>query len=319
MSSLPDAPRAVQFVSVDGEDAGQRIDNYLLRVLRGVPKTRIYRILRKGEVRVNKGRIKPDYRLCEGDVLRIPPIRIADAPKVPVPSANLRDQLAAAVLYEDEDLLAMNKPSGLAVHGGSGVSLGLIESLRQLRPDDRHLELVHRLDRDTSGCILISKRRSVLKELHRMLREGHIDKTYYALVGGHWPARRLQVNDKLLKTELPSGERIVRVSIDGKTALTRYAVLERLEGATLIEAKPVTGRTHQIRVHCQAAGYPILGDDKYGNDAANAAFRGKGLRRLFLHARRLEFKLNDKKININAGLSDDLQAVIKTLGAHQRW
>ncbi len=319
MNSTADTQTAARTITVDSDSAGQRLDNFLLRELRGVPKTRIYRIVRKGEVRVNKGRVKPDYRLCAGDLLRIPPIRVAAAPVVPVPSQSLRQQLEAAILFENKALIAIDKPAGLAVHGGSGVSLGLIESLRQLRPDEPNLELVHRLDRDTSGCILVAKRRSVLKELHRMLRESEMEKAYLALVAGRWPARRQRVEERLLKVALPSGERIVRVSVDGKRARTDYRVLERLDGATLIEARPVTGRTHQIRVHCQAVGCAIIGDDKYGSDAVNAQFRERGLKRLFLHARRLGFTFDGESIQLEAPLAPELAAVLRGLGSTAPW
>ncbi|WP_330924712.1 23S rRNA pseudouridine(955/2504/2580) synthase RluC [Candidatus Sororendozoicomonas aggregata] len=305
---------SVRWITIDGEEAGQRLDNYLSRLLKGVPKTRVYRIIRKGEVRVNKKRVTADYRLQAADTLRIPPVRVTEkeATRAPV---SVMDKLADTVLYEDARLLIINKPAGLAVHGGSGINCGVIEALRQMRPHEKHLELVHRLDRDTSGCLMIAKRRSMLCHLHGQLqqREG-VQKLYHALVAGRWPARRLMVKSPLQKNTLRSGERMVRVHPEGKTSRTRYRVLERLRNATLVEASPLTGRTHQIRVHCQDAGHAILGDTKYGSDANNTVLQQAGLRRLFLHASSLGLTLADgKTLNIEAPLPDDLQKVLKNL------
>ncbi|WP_372749869.1 23S rRNA pseudouridine(955/2504/2580) synthase RluC [Litorivivens sp.] len=307
-------PQAVQFVTVDEGAEGQRVDNYLLKVLKGVPKSRIYRLLRKGEVRVNKARVKPDFKLEIGDVVRIPPVRMAAASeKAPAfVSDALSDRLCDAVLFEDERLLIINKPSGLAVHGGSGVSLGLIEALRKMRPEAKFLELVHRLDRDTSGCVMLAKKRSTLKTLHGLLRGDGVDKRYLALVEGRWSNRKEQVKLPLEKNVLNSGERMVKATPDGKYALTRYQVVQRFEGATLVEAKPVTGRTHQIRVHCQAAGHPIIGDRKYGRDEVNQRFQARGVRRLFLHAHRLRFTLDNEVVEVEAPLSSDLQQFINS-------
>ena len=306
---------AVRFVTVSADFAGQRLDNFLMRELKGVPKSKIYNILRRGEVRVNKSRAKPAYKLVAGDVLRIPPVRLAVREEAPVPKG-LGEEIRDAVLYEDAGLMVINKPSGLAVHGGSGVSLGLIESLRQLYPQERHLELVHRLDRDTSGCVMVSKKRSVLKELHSLLQKRHaVDKRYLALVAGSWPVRKQQVNVRVQKNVLQSGERMVRAGLEGKPSLTEYRVIERIPGATLVEAKPITGRTHQIRVNCQYAGYPILGDEKYGDDELNRRFRDRGLRRLFLHAHSLSFELGGRKISVTAPLPSDLQAILEEKGA----
>lgn len=305
---------AVRFVTVDAEVVGQRLDNFLLRVLKGVPKTRIYRALRKGEVRVNKGRVKADYRLCLADVVRIPPIRQPEPSAAPdIPGHWSRD-LAQRIIYEDTGLLVIDKPSGLAVHGGSGLSFGLIECLRQMRPQDHNLELVHRLDRDTSGLILLSRKRSVLRELHRQLREGHIDKQYLALVAGNWPRNRRLIDAPLEKNVVQSGERIVRVSQAGKRAITEFSVEERLNGATLLRVKPITGRTHQIRVHAQHAGFPLLGDDKYSNDRSEALCRTLGLKRLFLHAQALNFSLPDAgRLALRAGLDSSLENVLNKL------
>ncbi|HCS26036.1 MAG TPA: 23S rRNA pseudouridine(955/2504/2580) synthase RluC [Spongiibacteraceae bacterium] len=313
MSGESGKQQSVQVLVVGEEAAGQRIDNYLLKLLKGVPKSRIYRLLRKGEVRVNKGRIKPEYKLMDGDSVRVPPIRVAErtAPEDVFVSDGLSRQLQGAILFEDERLLIINKPSGLAVHGGSGVSVGLIEALRRIRPEERFLELVHRLDRDTSGCVMLAKKRSTLKTLHGLLRGNGVDKRYLALVEGRWSSRKVQVKLPLEKNVLQSGERMVRVNPDGKYALTRFEVVQRFPGATLVEARPVTGRTHQIRVHCQAAGHPIIGDDKYGRDEVNEQFRKEGVQRLFLHAHSLGFELDGERISVAAELSDDLNAYIK--------
>lgn len=313
MSGESGKQQSVQVLVVGEEAAGQRIDNYLLKLLKGVPKSRIYRLLRKGEVRVNKGRIKPEYKLMDGDSVRVPPIRVAErtAPEDVFVSDGLSRQLQGAILFEDERLLIINKPSGLAVHGGSGVSVGLIEALRRIRPDERFLELVHRLDRDTSGCVMLAKKRSTLKTLHGLLRGNGVDKRYLALVEGRWSSRKVQVKLPLEKNVLQSGERMVRVNPDGKYALTRFEVVQRFPGATLVEARPVTGRTHQIRVHCQAAGHPIIGDDKYGRDEVNEQFRKEGVQRLFLHAHSLGFELDGERISVAAELSDDLNTYIK--------
>lgn len=305
----------VRLVAVEADYVGQRIDNFLMRELKGVPKSRIYNLLRRGEVRVNKSRAKPDYKLQAGDIVRVPPVRVAVREESVVP-LGLDAGLRSAILYEDAGLLVINKPSGLAVHGGSGISLGLIEALRQMYPEQRHLELVHRLDRDTSGCVMVSKKRSVLKQLHELLkaRKG-VDKRYLALVGGKWPARKQQVNAPLQKNVLSSGERMVRVELEGKKSVTEYTLLRRVAGASLIEARPVTGRTHQIRVHCQYAGYPILGDDKYGDDEADANFRKLGLKRLFLHAHSLAFNLDGKRISVVAPLPPELEKVLENAGS----
>lgn len=281
----------VRHVSVDEEASGQRLDNFLLKHLKGVPKTRVYKALRKGEVRVNKGRSKADYRIVAGDLVRIPPLHQAAKTQSAAAPERISKQILRQIVHEDDDILVVNKPSGLAVHGGSGLSFGLIETLRKLRPDARYLELVHRLDRDTSGVILIAKRAAILRELHRQLREKHIEKRYLAMVAGHWPARQVQVEAPLEKNVLLSGERMVRVSKEGKRALTEFRVVERFPHATLIEARPITGRTHQIRVHALHAGFPLLGDKKYENERSVKVARELGLKRLFLHAASLRFSL----------------------------
>lgn len=303
----------VRLVEIDAGSDGQRIDNFLMRELKGVPKSRIYNILRRGEVRVNKGRVKAEHRLCAGDVVRIPPIRVAEEGAAPTVSASLSDRLSASVVFEDEGLIVVDKPSGLAVHGGSGVNLGLIEALRVLRPQAKFLELVHRLDRDTSGLIMVAKKRSALLALHEALRGGGIDKRYLALAAGAWPRHRLRIEAPLEKNTLRSGERVVRVSASGKQALTEFRVIEVFSIATLVEASPITGRTHQIRVHAQHAGHPLAGDDKYGENATNARFRELGLRRLFLHAHSLSFDWQGRRLQLRAELPEELQLFLNTL------
>ena len=285
-----------------------------MRVLGGVPKTRIYKAIRTGEVRVNKGRAKPERKLNAGDVIRIPPISIAareEGRRVP---DRWSQRIDSSIIHNDSELMVIDKPTGLAVHGGSGVQFGLIESLRQMFPDQRYMELVHRLDRDTSGLVMIAKRASVLRELHTLLRGDGVDKRYLALVVGKWPAYRARVEASLEKSALPSGERIVRVTPEGRRSLTDFRVIERYRGATLIEAKPLTGRTHQIRVHAQHAGHPILGDPKYGSEEQLALARARGLKRLFLHAQRLEFRLGERRYCFEAPLDDELSAVCDSFG-----
>lgn len=310
----------VQFLTIDDDLTGQRIDNFLRTQLKGVPKSMIYRILRKGEVRVNKGRVKPEYKLQGGDVVRVPPIRVAEAQdNAPSPKLDKVAALASQILFEDDRIMVINKPSGLAVHGGSGLSFGLIEGLRALRPEAKFLELVHRLDRDTSGCILIAKRRSALRHLHEQLREGKMDKRYHALVKGQWPENRFKVKAPLKKNVLQSGERMVNVSDDGKPSETQYRILSSYNGATLVEASPITGRTHQIRVHCLHAGHPIACDDKYGDADFDTAMQKQGLNRLFLHAQSLAFfhPATDKRIQFNAPYDDALTQILKKVGQHE--
>ncbi|HEY1028987.1 MAG TPA: 23S rRNA pseudouridine(955/2504/2580) synthase RluC [Pseudomonas sp.] len=293
--TTPASPTSgVQLIEVAPELAGQRIDNFLRTQLKGVPKTLIYRILRKGEVRVNKGRIKPEYKLQAGDVVRVPPLRLAERDEPEPLAQGLLERLEAAIVYEDKALIVLNKPAGIAVHGGSGLNYGVIEAFRQLRPDAKDLELVHRLDRDTSGLLMIAKKRSMLRHLHEALRGDGVDKRYMALVRGHWATARKQVNAPLQKSNLRSGERMVEVDSEGKEALTLFRVLRRFgEFATLVEARPVTGRTHQIRVHAKHAGHSIAGDSKYGDDDFTREIRDLGGKRLFLHAYELVVPLPD--------------------------
>jgi len=287
-----EAPKLkVQLVTIDEDNVGQRIDNFLLTKLKGVPRSMIYRIVRKGEVRVNKKRIKPEYKLQDGDIVRVPPVRMADKDERPGPSANLSkvSQLEDRILFEDKHLIVLNKPAGLAVHGGSGIDFGIIEAMRSLRPTQKFLELAHRLDKDTSGVLLIAKKRSALRHLHDQLRFKKMQKDYQALVKGTWQARDKAIKAPLLKLTLKSGERIVRVNQEGKECETRFKIIQRYQGSTLVQASPVTGRTHQIRVHCQYAGHPIACDDKYSEQKYDDSLRALGLNRLFLHAAQLRF------------------------------
>lgn len=275
-------------MTVTADQAGQRIDNFLLARLKGVPKSWVYRVLRRGEVRINKGRAKPTRRLAEGDVVRVPPVRQAEREHT-TPGQGLQQAMAAAILYEDDALLVVNKPAGIAVHGGSGVSHGVIETLRALRPEQSYLELAHRLDRDTSGLLMLAKKRSALTQLQRLQLSGKVEKRYLAMLDGRWRKGKVTADAPLQKNTLRSGERVVRVDPQGKQAITHFTVREHLGNYTLVEARLETGRTHQIRVHAQHLGSPIAGDAKYGDDAANANFRKLGLNRLFLHAWRLKF------------------------------
>ncbi len=306
----------VQWVDISAEEAGQRIDNFLLRVLKGVPKSRVYRLLRKGEVRVNRSRAKPEYRLQSGDQVRIPPVRVSpDNPASPAPGAISR--LARSIIYEDDRLLVLDKPAGMAVHGGSGLSFGVIEALRALRPDAPFLELVHRLDRDTSGCLLIAKRRSELRTLHELLRNGQVEKRYLLLALGDWRQGPFKIDAPLLKNLLQGGERVVHVDPAGKASRTRFRCLESYPGASLMEAQLDTGRTHQIRVHAAYAGHPLAGDPKYGDEAFNRRLREMGLKRLFLHAHYIAFEdaSRHRSIEVSAPLAGDLRELIQQLEA----
>lgn len=303
----------VKFLEVSGDYAGQRLDNYLLRELKGLPRSRLYRLLRKGEIRVNKGRVKPNYRLEPADQIRLPPMHILDLKPQTSPSDNLQSVIKDSCLYEDDKLIIFNKPAGIAVHGGSGIQLGLIEAIRQTYQYAERWELVHRLDRDTSGCIMVSKKRSCLRYLHQQLREGHVNKIYWALVNGVWKKAEL-VNAPLYKHALKSGERMVKVAEQGKASRTQFTPLKQFSGASLVEAKPITGRTHQIRVHAKHAGHTLAGDVKYASDEQNAFWKVQGLQRLFLHAYALELQLADgKEIKVQAPLPAALDDLLKRL------
>lgn len=311
----------VRYVEASAADAGQRVDNFLLRQFRGVPKSHVYRVLRKGEVRINGKRAKPDQRIAEGDRVRLPPIRYEASPDSLPPSRSLQAFIQKAVLYEDDDFLAINKPAGVAVHGGSGLSHGVIEALRAARPELRELELVHRLDRETSGCLLVAKRRSALRELHAQLREREMDKRYLALVCGRWALGTKKLDMPLKTNEKQGGERMVRVHPEGQSAESTFKVVERYgKHATLMEVNIGTGRTHQIRVHAAYAGHPVAGDEKYGDRECNDALKRFGLRRMFLHAHALTFLRpgTDERFTINAPLDAELQSVLDGLSANAR-
>jgi len=306
----------VQWVTVDEDMAGQRVDNFLMARLRGVPKGVVYRIIRKGEVRVNKGRVKQSSRLQAGDVVRIPPVVQQNKPEQPKPGDRVQAVMESAVVFENDDMLVVNKPSGIAVHGGSGLSFGLIEVLRAARPRAKFLELVHRLDRDTSGLVMVARKRSALRFLQDELRNKRIRKHYHALVAGDWPAKTKKVAEPLLRYEMPNGERRVKVSPEGKESLTLFKCLKRFQGYSLVDASPVTGRTHQIRVHAAWAGHPIAGDDKYMDDASLKAFRAVGGQRLMLHAQALEFRLpgSEQAMTLEAPYDDAFSNVLRALG-----
>jgi 23S rRNA pseudouridine955/2504/2580 synthase len=304
----------VKWLTVDEESAGQRLDNFLIRHLKGVPKTHVYRIIRSGEVRVNKGRASADTRIESGDVVRLPPVRISD--KVAEKAARPAPGREFPLLLEDDALMAIDKPAGVAVHGGSGVSFGVIEQLRQARPLAKLLELVHRLDRETSGILLVAKKRSALKHVQDQFRERETGKTYLALVQGQWPEKLKVIDSALHKFLLPDGERRVRVTSnddpDGMRSITLVKVAERWDTCTLLEVTIKTGRTHQIRVHLASQGHPIAGDDKYGDFEWNKALQKQGLKRMFLHAWRLQFThpATGKRVELMSNLPPELQLYV---------
>ena len=307
----------VTYRVIGDDDEGVRLDNYLARILKGVPRSVIYRILRRGEVRVNKGRAQPSYRLSPGDEVRIPPLEVReDLPAVP--SSNLRvvKNLEGQIIYESDTVLVLNKPSGIAAHGGSGIEFGLIEALRALRPQNRFLELAHRLDKETSGCLVVAKRRSALRNLHEQFRQRTVKKRYLALVEGRWERKVNLIEAPLKRRVLRSGERRVGVDFkEGQPSATAFEVEEYLEGATLLSALPHTGRTHQIRVHCAYAGHPVGNDAKYGSEAFNSRLQGLGLRRMFLHAHKISFDdpSGEGAIRLEAPPDRDLLSIIEKL------
>jgi 23S rRNA pseudouridine955/2504/2580 synthase len=310
MNEQPQPSPKPYLIEIDEENAGQRIDNFLFTRLKGVPKSHVYRILRKGEVRVNGGRCQAQRRLDTGDVVRVPPLRVAERDEKAIPESLMQQRLEGRILHEDEDFLVVNKPAGMAVHGGSGLSYGVIEGLRAIRPQAKFLELVHRLDRETSGCLLIAKKRSALRHLHELFRADHqVKKVYLALLCGAWARKSLLVDAPLKKNILQSGERMVKVAKDGKPAQTEFRRLRKFAQATLVEANLFTGRTHQIRVHALSIGHPIACDERYGDEAQNLALRRLGLKRLFLHASELAFAHpRDKSLfHVHAPLDAELQ------------
>jgi len=293
-------------LEVGEEAAAQRIDNFLLRHLKGVPKSHVYRVLRSGEVRVNSGRVKPEYRLQAGDRVRVPPIRVSQEEKARAKPAEF------PVVYEDAALLIVDKPAGVAVHGGSGVSFGVIESLRASRPQAKLLELAHRLDRDTSGLLIVAKKRGALVELHRMLREGEVEKEYLTVAKGHWEGAGRELRDPLHKYVDAKGERRVAVHEEGLQALTRVRVVKKSPDFSLLQVRLLTGRTHQIRVHLAHAGHPVLGDTKYGDFELNRRLAKEGVQRLFLHASRLALAhpLIRERIELKAPLPAEIKKFV---------
>jgi 23S rRNA pseudouridine955/2504/2580 synthase len=310
------APEAA-WLEVDEGGADQRIDNFLTRVLKGVPKSHLYRLLRTGQVRVNSRRVDAAYRVQLGDRVRIPPVRAARRPAGPGQRFPAAPVLAQRVLLEDDWIIAIDKPAGLAVHGGSGISRGVIEQLRAERPQQRFLELVHRLDRETSGVLLVAKKRSALTSLQLQLREGAVDKRYLVLVTGDWQTNRREVRLALRKSVTAQGERRVSVDREGQTAHTIFTLREKFAGFALLEAELLTGRTHQIRVHLAHLGFPVAQDDKYGDFACNRALAREGLKRMFLHAARLEFTHpgRGERVAVQAPLPADLAGFLDRLRA----
>jgi 23S rRNA pseudouridine955/2504/2580 synthase len=305
---------AVRHQEIDAERAGQRLDNYLLGELKGVPRSLVYRLIRSGQVRVNSGRTAPSYRLQTGDRVRVPPVGVRPA-AAPVATPDRLDWLGERVIYEDTRLLVIDKPAGLAVHGGSSISLGCIEALRLLRPTSKDLELAHRLDRGTSGCLLLAKRRSTLRVLHELLREGRVDKRYLTLVQGHWRESVKEI-DAPLVTRRVGGEARVKVDPTGKEARSSFRVLNRFaKTASLLEVSIDTGRTHQIRAHAVHAGHPVAGDERYGDKDFNHHLESFGLRRMFLHAHSISFEWPDsgEPFSASAPLPEDLKGVLTAL------
>lgn len=305
-------PRTVRQLEIGADRDGQRLDNYLSTLLKGVPRSLIYRIVRKGEVRINGKRARPDTRLSQGDVVRVPPVRTAEETPRGAPAPGLVRQAAEAVIFEDRHFLVIDKPSGMASHGGSGVAHGAIELLRAARPSES-LELVHRLDRETSGVLLLSRSRQGLTGVQRLIREGQTTKQYLALLAGHPAQARFDVNVPLRKSVMQGGERMVRTADDGKPSLSFFRQVQRYPLGSLMEVTLDTGRTHQIRVHAAHVGHPVAGDAKYGEREANKRFRDLGLRRLFLHAARFEFELEQKVYSFSAPLPADLSSVLDAL------
>ncbi|MDF1689970.1 MAG: RluA family pseudouridine synthase [Cycloclasticus sp.] len=304
----------VRFIEVDENSVGQRLDNFLMTQLKGVPKSHIYKIIRRGEVRINKGRTKNVYRLKLNDLVRVPPVKTDDR-DTSIPAKWILSSFEERVLFEDDDLIVLNKPSGIAVHGGTANSHGVIEALRFLRPNERYLELVHRLDKATSGCLLIAKNRKMLNGLQTLLRNRKINKTYTALLCGVIHKQVVKVNAPLEKRTLESGEHRVRVHPDGKKSETVFERLTQYKNATLVSASPKTGRTHQIRVHAKHLGHPIAGDERYSSPSQYKQYRENGLKRLFLHASKLSFihPFNEERVSFEAPLDAELEKFIKTL------
>jgi 23S rRNA pseudouridine955/2504/2580 synthase len=315
MMPVSTASVGVRHLEVTSDHAGQRLDNFLLRELKGAPKSLIYRIVRKGEVRLNGGRVQPDYRLQDGDVVRIPPVRLAEGERAPFrPPPEWIERLRAAVLHEDREVLVLDKPAGLAVHKGSGLNYGVIEVLRAARPGDAFLELAHRLDRETSGCLVLAKTSVALRRIQEAFRAGQVEKRYLVLTRGYWNHGPREVNLPLRRNVLRGGERMVEVLDDGKPSRTRFRPVSLGKLASLLEADIATGRTHQIRVHAAHIGHPVAGDDKYGDAAFNRTLVERcGLRRLFLHAHSLSLPLGGRDLAVSAPLDAELRDVLDRL------
>lgn len=305
---------SVRHIIISSEQVGQRLDNFLLRLLKGLPKSRIYSLIRKGEVRVNKKRAAPSYRLLIGDAVRVPPLRLPEPVSLPTINSTLREKLLQNILYEDKYLLALNKPVNLPVHSGTHAYLGVIEAMRQICPELK-LELIHRLDKGTSGCLLLAKKAQVLRAMHQQLQMGKVDKHYLAVVTGRWPAHLTQCEAPLLKMHSANRAYWVKVSAIGKAACTQFTVQQHFTQATLLAITLLTGRTHQIRVHTAHLGYPIIGDDKYGNFAINREFARLGYQRLYLHAFQLNFEhpITREQLTITAPLPEDFQNLLTFL------
>jgi 23S rRNA pseudouridine955/2504/2580 synthase len=317
----PETPRpgGVAHVTVAAGDDGQRVDNWLLRELKGVPRSRIYRILRKGEVRVNGKRAKPEQRLAAGDAIRLPPVRTPEEQGPRRAPDNLIESIEACIVHEEPDLLVVAKPAGVAVHGGSGVTFGVIEALRASRPEET-LELVHRLDRDTSGLLLVARNRTALRTLHALMREGKVEKSYLTLVKGAWNLGKKTLDAPLATRARAGGERVVKVAEGGKDSLSTFTPVDFFgPTATLLEVSIGTGRTHQIRVHAAHAGHPVVGDDKYGDKSFNEGMRALGLNRMFLHAQALSFEWpgSRRQFSVNVPLPEELARVLEGLAAQR--
>ena len=303
---------SVQTLDIGPERDGQRVDNCLVALLKGVPRSLIYRLVRTGQVRVNGRRVKADTRLAEGDKLRVPPVRTAERDTSVAAPDTMVEAIQRAVIFEDRDFLVIDKPTGIASHGGSGIAFGAIELMRAARPTE-HLELAHRLDRDTSGVLVFARSRRGLLGVQGLIRAGETTKQYLCLMTGKLRRAKFDVNAPLRKSVLSGGERMVRVDEDGKPALTFFREIEHYADCSLVEATLATGRTHQIRVHAAHAGYPLAGDPKYGDREANQRFAKLGLKRMFLHAARFDFELGEQAYSFSAPLPDDLRSVVDRL------
>ena len=297
----------VKNIKIDLESKGMRLDNYLISLLKGIPKSKIYSIIRKGEVRLNSKRIKPRHKIQEGDIVRIPPLKIIENETVK-PSSNIVEIIKEKIIFEDKSILVINKPVGIASHGGSGISLGLIEIVRQIIPSYENVQLVHRLDKDTSGCIVLTKKKSVLREMHNELRNHSVEKKYVAITKGHWQQNSIDVNLNLLKLKNKSGEQKVKVSDEGKESITKFKVIKQNKNFSQINCTLLTGKTHQIRVHCQYIEHPIMGDRKYGDKDFNKLAKKIGITRMMLHASSINFKR--MKFSIDSQIPEEFLSII---------